>query len=63
MTQHYCDKEWVDGPAAACDKHERLPRNSGGWRWGRGIRSKMDKEAGTVGTDRGGFISGTDSGR
>lgn len=61
VTSHFCDKAdaWVDGPAAECKHHTKLTRNSGGWRWGPKIRAKMDREAGTVGTDRGGFISGT----
>lgn len=69
MTSHHCPdnpaavNDWAEGTAASCEFHKRLPTNSGGWRWGKGIRSKMDREVGTVGTQRDGYISGTDSGR
>lgn len=62
MRQHYCGDSWRDGPVASCDRHEKN-LNRRAMRWGRKTRAKMDREAGVVGTDRGGFISGNDSGR
>ena len=62
MTTHYCGKVWVDGPAAACPKHQKLDGKRRSV-WGRNIRRRMDKEAGVVGTHRGDYISGKDEGR
>ena len=63
MTEHFCiDNTWKPGASFACDLHAKN-RNVTNVILGRKARAKLDKEAGTVGTHRGDFISGTDSGR
>lgn len=48
---------WQEGPTAACPYHDKN-RNRRPIKWGRKTRAKMDREAGVVGQDRGGYING-----
>ena len=60
MIQHFCDGEWVDGPLKSCDLHGQRVHGMPKMRIGPKTRRNLDREAGQVGTDRGGYISGTD---
>jgi hypothetical protein len=56
-TSHLCGKTWEDGTVASCPKHQKLDGKRRSV-WGKGIRRKMDREAGEIGQDRGGYING-----
>lgn len=55
-TSHYCGKVWEDGPVAKCPKHQKLDGKRRSV-WGRKEKRKLDKAAGVVGQDRGGYIN------
>ena len=66
-TSHLCrerpgfkdgDDPWADGPVVSCPYHDQRGRKQRGVRWGKSARRKLDREAGVVGKDRGGYISG-----
>lgn len=54
--QHLCGGRWKEGKLTACPDHAKLRKRRRVW--GPKERAKMDKSAGVVGVDRGGFISG-----
>ena len=56
--QHHCKGEWVDGSVDSCPNHGPRGRNALRVRYGRNARRKMDRQAGTVGVDRGDYING-----
>lgn len=64
MRQHLCASnpdtpgEWIDGTVSTCPYHGHKGNKQLGFKWGRNVRRKMDREAGTVGIDRGDYING-----
>ena len=52
------DDPWVPEPLAECPYHGQDGRKQLGYRPSRADRAAQDRAAGTVGTDRGGYISG-----
>jgi hypothetical protein len=60
-SEHMCGKDWAPGGVDQCKErqnHGQLAKNQTGVRWGRKVRAKADRAAGTVGQDRGGYING-----
>jgi hypothetical protein len=55
---HPKGKQWVEGEARHCPHHVKLDTKSVSMRWGRKIRAKADREAGTVGKQQAGWIDG-----
>lgn len=56
--EHHCtDGTWQAGPVAKCPKHKKLDGRRANV-WSPKERRKMDREAGTIGQDRGGYING-----
>ena len=64
MKSHICTNhpdtpgEWVEGTVSSCPYHGHSGRRQKPVRWGRIARAKMDRQAGVVGQDRGGYING-----
>lgn len=61
--EHLCrnhpeGKQWVDGKASACQHHRKIKR-AFNWISTQEVK-KRDRQAGKIGVDRGGFISGSD---
>ena len=61
-TQHYCDdtETWEPGTVRSCPNHGRqyTGKKQQGYRVNLKEKRAGDREAGVVGTDRGGYISG-----
>ena len=59
MKEHLCiDREWEEGGVETCPMHNHDGRRQRPIRHGKNARRKMDREVGTVGQDRGGYING-----
>lgn len=58
---HHCPTakgdKWAPGPASKCPLHQKLDGNRRSV-WGKKEKAKLDRAAGSVGTQRDGFISG-----
>lgn len=64
VREHFCDdhpdgRGWQPGGVAECPFHKsHSGQKQLGYRDGRKARAKADKQAGVIGDDRGGYISG-----